>query len=314
MKTTTTPVPPVGKDIKDAITNLCIAAGAPGGARLAVRPEVRMPAVEWLRVMLSNPRARPAHFEYVAKVFGNTPVPRAPWAQFFDTDPAEPEPLPDPRAVEMAHGGPDVCTDEEIAYLLLDQRAHAQLALLVHDLMPDWWLDALAVAGREYAKMVAIDLGAAEMQPDVVDVEDDDPTVVTDNEFAASLGSRMGGAGRGKVPEYAGPWSWKLVLPDADKERIATIAYGDARKPFELRLHRIHDGRAEVEISPVPRKSEVILLATFTRTGDNRTFTLEVPVEARDPLAADDDIRPATRSAPCERLPDAAYHTPSTAM
>src|SRR5687768_11643221 len=110
-----TPIPSAGKPVTDAITNLCIAAS--GGARLAVRPEERQPAVEWTRLLLTNPRVRPDHYAHVDSVFRNTAIPRAPWAQFADTDPSDASAEAHARVVTMAQSGPDTFSDEELAYL-----------------------------------------------------------------------------------------------------------------------------------------------------------------------------------------------------
>lgn len=313
---TYTPVPQVSTDVKIVIGNLCkqVASGGPQGwpdnapplgAVPAVRPEDRQPATEWIRVLLTHPRARPGHFAFVADAAtrAGAVLPRAPWAQVSD---AESDDAPS-RLHALAEAGPDSFENDELAYLLLDQHALARLALLVHDLMPDWWLDELAEAGREYAKMVAIELGADELIPETKGVYVD-PTDVTADELATLLNRGRTMGPKADKPPYAGPWSWHLALPADATRRIATVAFGDPDKAFTLRLLRRADGGAEVEMSPVPRKSEVILLATFTRTGDARQFTLAVPTEANDGITPEDDIRPSTRSTACDTLPDAAYY------
>ncbi|MBM3983710.1 MAG: hypothetical protein FJ304_26260 [Planctomycetes bacterium] len=295
-----TPVPSVPTDVIIALDYLCKCVAR--GARLAVRPGDRTPAVEWMRTLLSHPRARAAHFEYVAQVYraAGTEPPRPPSPR----DPLTAAELESLQA--LAHRPPDEFSDTDLATLLVDHRLHANLALLVHDLMPDWWLDELAAAGREYAKMVAIELGTAEMQ---VFVKGGyvDPTHADVTAGVRKLEPQRLGHGAPKEPEYDGPWEWVLNLPPEACQQIATIAYGDPHKPFELTLRRHHSGGADVEMRPVPRKSEVILLATFTGSGDARQFKIEVPLEARDPATPDGSIRPATRSAACAPLPHAAY-------
>lgn len=301
---TLTPVPPISPDTMIVVDFLCKCVAQ--GARLAVRPGDRTPAVEWTRTLLSHPRARAAHFEYVAQVYraaGMEP-PRPPSPR----DPLSAAELESLQA--LAHRPPEEFSDADLATLLVDHRLHANLALLVHDLMPDWWLDELAAAGREYAKMVAVELGTAEMQV-YVKAEYKDrvrPGVL------APRGPKPAPAGPEEPkPEYDGPWEWVLNLPPEACQQIATIAYGDPHKPFELTLRRHYTGGADVEMRPVPRKSEVILLATFTGSGDARQFKIEVPVEARDPATPDGSVRPSTRSAACAPLPDAAYLGPKSA-
>jgi hypothetical protein len=295
-----TPLPSSGKVVTTLITDLCIEC-ATRSARLAVRSHERPPAVAWVLVLLTNPRTQPEHFHQVRTLFGEVPIPTAPWPRF---PPEATE--PSARAIEMAQGGPEAFTDEELAYLLLDANALADLAHLVEDLMPDWWLDALAEDGRQYETMVAIELGEQEMKPEVADDEDD----VTADELEELLATAREMGPKSTKPEYAGPTSWTLKLPDEVMQRIARVASGNPAEPFTLRLHRIHNGRAELEMSPVPRKSDVMLLVTF-RTGDERTFVIEVPTEAKVPGADPEDFRPSTRSTACDPLPDAAFHTPN---
>jgi hypothetical protein len=299
MTPTMTPIPSVPTDIVITLDYLCKCVAL--GVRLAVRSGDRSPAVEWMRTLLSHPRARAAHFEYVAQMY-----------RAAGMDPPRPPSPRDPLTADelellqaLAHKSPDEFTDENLATLLVDHRLHANLALLVHDLMPDWWLDELAAAGREYAKMVAIELGAAELRPYVKGTFKDRPGVGAP--VLLKSGPRSLGSQKEPKPEYDGPWEWVLNLPPEACQQIATIAYGDPHKPFELTLRRHASGGADVEMRPVPRKSEVILLATFTHTSDARQFKIEVPVEARDPATPDGSIRPATRSTACPPLPDAAY-------
>ena len=298
-----TPVPSASPTVRDTVVNLCIAGAKSRGARLAVRPEERLPAAAWVRVLLVDPRARVGYFDQVYAVFGDIPLPRAPWAQSAEAS------SPPARLREMAQTGPDAFTAEELADLLLDVNALVAIATLVEELMPDWWLDALDADGARYVTMVAVEFGEKEMVPEVVEPARDDDVTAEELEALLSTARQMGSS----APEsdYDGPTSWALALPPAVSRRIAAVAYGDPAESFTLRLHRVRDGRAEVEISPAPRKSDVTLLATFARTGDARTFVLRVPPEAKAPNADPRDFRPTTRSSACDSLPSAAYHTPA---
>jgi hypothetical protein len=64
---------------------------------------------------------------------------------------ANPEEL-SPRTLEAAYAGPDFLTEQEIQQLLNDTETLSRFSLLVHDLMPDWWLDELEKEGRKLAK------------------------------------------------------------------------------------------------------------------------------------------------------------------
>lgn len=65
----------------------------------------------------------------------------------------KPHEAPDEKLVAdtlaAAYCGPDFFTQQEIQQLLNDTETLQSFAKLVHDLMPDWWLDELAQEGEK---------------------------------------------------------------------------------------------------------------------------------------------------------------------
>jgi hypothetical protein len=287
-----TPYPRLDTATKNVILDLCIDAKS-GAAWLAVRPENLAPAVDWVRVLVINPRARLEHFVFVESVLGTASLPRTTWAKA-----RKPADVPD-RVRELVETGPRAFTGDELATLLLDVNALVAFATLVEQQMPDWYLDALADDGARYATMVAVTFGENEL---VAEVESKEATELREELFA---GARQMGP-KSNEPEYEGPVTWEVRLPADTQRRIAKIAFGDPSREFTLKLHRVREGRADVEMSPVPFKSDVTLLATF-RTGDERVFVIERPYETKLPGADPDEFRRSTRSPACDPLPNAAY-------
>jgi hypothetical protein len=282
----------------------------PVAVKLALPSHERILALAWLVTLILTPRARREHFALVDKIFPTRPVLAVPWRIVdpysfrADTDPDTALPQ---RALDLAKAGPEQMTLEEIAFLLLDEGTLTNFSLLVRDLMPDWWLDALAEGGA----LVVSDTSALaesgagggveelEREGDFDEVE----------ECSAEMSELFAGKvvlDWGLAAPRSGSVVWEIKLDDAAQSRIALLAFGDASVKFELRLHRLSDNTAELEMTPPPLKADLAFPATFP-TGDCCTFMIPVPAEAKSPGIAASKIRRTTRSEPCASLPAEAF-------
>jgi hypothetical protein len=286
--THTRPEPPSGS--RQLILNLRIDFGNQVRP-LAVRPDDRALAIDCVRQLLLEPDKRRGHNAVVAEVFPNPP--------------GAVDPLGAERAVAVVHDGPQELGDDELARVLLSRRAVADLTRLVHELLPDWWLNEMEAIGQHLASDTGIDL-----RPIPLDTEK--PSRLEELELAAAFDGRhdtgvpaVTSHGVGATLEQTGPAVWTVGFTgpgaEAMKRKIATVAFGNPDASFTLRLHRVGKSRTELEMTPPPLKADVTLPARF-RTGEERMFVVEVPAEAKVPGLAPSEIRPSTRSNPCEPL------------
>jgi hypothetical protein len=95
-------------------------------------------------VLILNPLLRKEWFDGIERAV--THKVETPW-RIVDPFGLQPDTDPDTalpkRAIDAAYGGPETWTTEEILGLLHDRVTLVNFALLIHDLMPDWWIDAL---------------------------------------------------------------------------------------------------------------------------------------------------------------------------
>jgi hypothetical protein len=243
-----------------------------------------------VRTLILNPPTRKEHFAHVRSLFRGAPEVTPPWRIIdpFGLDPTtDPDKALPGRALNAARTGPAGWTPEELAFLLLDEDTLSNFALLVHDLMPDWWLEALS------ASSAPAPLPEPAPAPEAESFEDE---FSNEEELEEMFAWTMQPAS-GKGTERTGPVVWEITLDSATRANFARSVYGDEKALFALHLQRLSDGRAELEMTPPPRKTEVVLAATF-RTGDTRTFVVRVPPEAS---------RKTMRSTPCAPLPAEAF-------
>ena len=258
---------------------------------LAVRPGERPLAIDCVRQLLTDPDKRRAHDSVVAELFPNTPDAGGP--------------LEAERAIAVVRAGPGELRDDELPRVLLSSLAVADLTRLADELLPDWWLDEMDAGGGRLEGNLGLDLRPAS-------AGNTRPHPGKDFELTPALASRsdagvpdLGSQGTGAMLEQTGPAVWVVEFAGADgvaaRRAIASAAFGDAESPFTLRLHRVGDRRAELEMAPPPLRADVTVPAWF-RTGEERVFVLRVPDEARVLGLAPVDVRPSTRSDPCEPL------------
>jgi hypothetical protein len=303
-------------EVRDVLNNLRIADGqhrltaqaalapVPPAPPLRVRDTDRTAAAGWVCTLILNAPTRKAHFAHVRALFRGAPEVTQPWRIIdpFGLDPAtDPDTALPGRALDAACAGPDGpggWTPEELALLLLDEDTLANFALLIHDLMPDWWLGALTTGPAP--------VHLPEPEPEPEPEEESFTGDVSNEEELEEMFAWTQQPGSGKGMERTGPAVWEITLDPATRANFARTVYGNEKEAFTLRLHRLSDGRAELEMTPPPRKADVVLPATF-RTGATRTFVVAVPPEAKVPGARWEAIRKTTRSAPCAALPAEAF-------
>jgi hypothetical protein len=242
----------------------------------------------------------------VDSVFPERPVLAAPWRIIdpYGMDAAtDPDTALPKRALDLAYAGLGQMTPDEIVFLLLDEETLTNFSLLVRDLMPDWWLDALSEEGASVVSepLIASGVEAEELESDVGDEEYGE--LMSTSDLFAGTAVR---APDETQTQWTGPTVWEITLSDASRERIAILAFGDATVKFTLRLHRLGDGRAELEMTPPPLKADVTLPAKFG-TGACCMFIVAVPAEAKIPGIASTEIRRSTRSKPCASLTNEAF-------
>jgi hypothetical protein len=76
---------------------------------------------------------------------------------------------------------------------------------------------------------------------------------------------------------------------------------------YEGVVEHVHEDRcAELEMTPPPLKADIAIHVRFP-TGDERVFVLCVPDEVKPAKVEPSDIRPSTRSRPCDPLSQTAF-------
>jgi hypothetical protein len=303
---------PIPQDARDLLANLRISDEETGGRPL-LPPGQRVVAEEWLARVLTDFRALRVHIGllegFYQTQFGQIPgLPRIMMEgkPLFRLEAAagfrHNGLLPEDAARAVAERGPGVLPDHDLARLLLNPLALWDVADLIDYLLPAHWLDRMEAVGREMEEEYDLRVPI----PGVDDV----PLAVQqeDEEELAVAGLVRGRGGR----KQRGSDEWELSFEDdaarALARRIAAHAYGDPARPFILTLLRVpvagKEGLAQARIgmSPAPTKEDFTLTVVFAGHG-KRTFTLEVPLEART-----GKTREWTYAEPCEPLPATAFH------
>jgi hypothetical protein len=254
-------------DLADTVRRLLahLKEDAGGPVPLAVRDDDRCAAVQVARHLLIYPKSRKAHYALAAEVFPNPPVPSGPF------DPA--------RAVALAAGGPDDFENDELARVLLVREPLGDVSLMLEDVYPKWWLDALRAVGEQFLKG----------KPAVPRPKNFVARVKTERErTAADLLEMMRTKDRGE-PVLAGARAPEGPNHSAAGAELARRAYGDPNTPFALKLHGANGGGVTFELLPAPVSNVALTL-------ELPGAPLELVIEAS-----------SGRSLPSAELPEEAF-------
>jgi hypothetical protein len=185
--------------------------------------------------------------------------------------------LPEPLALEVMERGVQVLQSDVLARTLLNPLALWDLADLICTLLPDYWMDRMDEVGAQWAKENDIDL--YEDFEEVVGAPL--PKEKTNRKLEAALAGRKTGDATTFTEVVAN--QWLIDVPADVRDRIATMAFHQPNKHFDVYLYRVGGNKAQLAIAPAPTHGDVRMPVTM-RTGEAIEFVVEVPSDERNEM------------------------------
>jgi hypothetical protein len=206
--------------------------------------------------------------------------------------------LPEQLALDVGQRGLAALDAAQLARLALNPFALWDLADLIEETLPDYWLDRMEVRGGELMREMGVDVEDIVGEPRYAD--HDLPQEAPKGRMASTM---RGTGAEAATGQETNAWLLGFGTNPALARRMAEALYNDPNKPFELKLFKRQapdDPKLlefELEVSPSPTRGDLTVAVLFP-AGERRTFTLEVPPELKiDPTAKP---RAAMRSEPCD--------------